>query len=52
MGLGQYEVRKWKGWYRHVTPTILAHACLAVVGLQANACLEGNKGKKRVGMQA
>ena len=35
VGLDQYEVRKWDGWYRHITLAMLAHACLAVVRRQA-----------------
>ena len=31
MGLDQYEVRKWDGWYRHITLAMLAHAYLAVI---------------------
>jgi SRSO17 transposase len=31
VGLDQYEVRSWAGWYRHVTLAMLAHAYLAVV---------------------
>ena len=31
VGLDQYEVRKWEGWYRHITLAMLAHAYLAVV---------------------
>jgi len=34
-GLDQYEVRRWQGWYRHVTLALLAHAVLA--GLRAQA---------------
>lgn len=30
-GLDEYEVRKWEGWRRHVTLSLLAHAYLAVV---------------------
>lgn len=57
VGLDQYEVRKWEGWYRHVTLAMLAHAYLAivrqaVVRQQANACPEGKKGETRIGMQA
>ena len=26
VGLDQYEVRRWKGWYRHITLAMLAHA--------------------------
>ena len=27
VGLGDYEVRQWSGWYRHTTLALLAHAC-------------------------
>jgi SRSO17 transposase len=30
VGLGDYQVRKWTPWYRHVTISMLAHAFLAV----------------------
>jgi SRSO17 transposase len=30
VGLDQYEVRRWGGWYRHVTLCLVAHAFLAV----------------------
>ena len=30
VGLADYEVRRWAGWYRHVTLALLAHAVLAV----------------------
>jgi SRSO17 transposase len=30
VGLDHYEVRRWDGWYRHVTLCLLAHAFLAV----------------------
>ena len=52
VGLDQYEVRKWEGWYRHVTLAMLAHAYLAVVRLQANGGPRGKKGESQVGMQA
>jgi SRSO17 transposase len=26
VGLGQYEVRRWDAWYRHITLSLLAHA--------------------------
>ena len=29
VGLDQYEVRSWHGWYRHITLAITAHAFLA-----------------------
>lgn len=31
VGLDQYEVRSWVGWYRHMTLAMLAHAFLTVV---------------------
>jgi SRSO17 transposase len=34
VGLDQYEVRSWPGWYRHITLTLLAHAYLTVVRAQ------------------
>jgi SRSO17 transposase len=37
VGLDQYEVRSWSGWYRHVTLALLAHAYLTVVRAQAQA---------------
>ena len=30
VGLDQYEVRSWHGWYRHITLAMWAHAFLAV----------------------
>jgi SRSO17 transposase len=30
-GLDEYEVRKWDGWYRHVTLSMVAHAYLSVL---------------------
>ncbi len=50
VGLDQYEVRKWEGWYRHITLAMLAHAYLAVVRHQANACTEGKKGEIQPGL--
>ena len=35
MGLDQYEVRRWDGWYRHITLAMLAHAYLSVIKHQA-----------------
>ena len=31
VGLDQYEVRKWDGWYRHLTLALFAHAMLTVI---------------------
>jgi SRSO17 transposase len=35
VGLDHYEVRRWPGWYRHVTLALGAHAFLAVIRAQA-----------------
>jgi SRSO17 transposase len=37
VGLADYEVRRWDGWYRHVTLALLAQAYLTVV----RACAAG-----------
>ncbi len=37
VGLDQYEVRKWDGWYRHITLCLLAHAFLEVTRATTNA---------------
>ena len=35
VGLDHYEVRRWPGWYRHITLALLAHAFLTVTRAQA-----------------
>jgi SRSO17 transposase len=35
VGLDHSEVRRWPGWYRHITLALLAHAFLAVTRAQA-----------------
>ena len=42
VGLDQYEVRGWDGWYRHITLAMLAHAYLSVTRHQAME--QGEKG--------
>jgi hypothetical protein len=37
VGLDQYEVRSWSGWYRHITLVLFAHAYLTVVRAQTQA---------------
>jgi hypothetical protein len=37
VGLGQYEVCRWIGWYRHITLVLLAHAYLTVTHAVAAA---------------
>jgi len=50
VGLDQYEVRSWQGWYRHITLAMWAHAFLAVtraVTLAASPLARArDKGKK------
>jgi SRSO17 transposase len=43
VGLDHYEVRTWRGWYRHLTLALLAHALLVVLRTQVQEA-----GKKRV----
>ncbi len=35
VGLDQYQVRRWVGWYRHITLVMLAQAFLAASRCQA-----------------
>jgi SRSO17 transposase len=37
VGLDEYEVRSFRGWYRHVTLALLAHAILVVLRAQLTA---------------
>lgn len=46
VGLDQYEVRSWQGWYRHITLAMLAHAYLTVMRAKAEKT-KGAGGKKR-----
>ncbi|MFE9139396.1 hypothetical protein [Streptomyces sp. NPDC007355] len=43
-GLDQYEVRRYTGWYRHITLAMLAHAFLAATAHQPS-----EKGAEQVG---
>ncbi len=44
VGLADYEVRSWHGWYRHVTLALLAQAFLTVMRVQS----QGEPEKKRL----
>ena len=35
VGLDEYEVRRWTGWYRHITLALRIHAFLAVIRFYA-----------------
>lgn len=43
-GLNEYEVRKWEGWHRHITLSLLAHAYLAVLRSVAETAEDPAKG--------
>jgi SRSO17 transposase len=43
VGLDHYEVRRWPGWYRHITLALLAHAFLVVTRAKATSS-KGAKG--------
>ena len=44
VGLDQYEVLRWDGWYRHITLAMLALAFLAATRHQAAQVGPGEKG--------
>ena len=44
VGLADYEVRSWHGWYRHVTLALVAQAFLTVMRVQS----QEEPGKKRL----
>ncbi|MBA2441758.1 MAG: IS701 family transposase [Rubrobacter sp.] len=44
VGLDEYEIRKWGGWYRHITLCLLAHAYLTAVRSAAEREEEAVKG--------
>jgi SRSO17 transposase len=47
VGLDQYEVRSWAGWYRHITLAMLAHAYLTIVRARTVARPKSAPQKKR-----
>jgi hypothetical protein len=44
VGLADYEVRSWHGWYRHITLALVAQAFLTVIRAQS----QGEMGKKQL----
>ena len=50
MGLEQYEVRRWDGWYRHITLAMLAQAYVTLIRHQATEQVE--KGATTVRMKS
>jgi SRSO17 transposase len=45
VGLDQYEVRSWTGWYRHITLAMWAQAFLSVVRAERGAPVALKKGR-------
>jgi SRSO17 transposase len=45
VGLDQYEVRRWRAWYAHITLALLAHAYLEVTRVHATAGPDADSGK-------
>jgi SRSO17 transposase len=43
VGLDQYEVRSWHGWYRHITLALFAHAYLTAMRAAAVAAQDAQK---------
>jgi SRSO17 transposase len=46
VGLDEYEVRTWVGWYRHITLAMFALAYLTVVRLHAQRAQQGRQQPK------
>jgi SRSO17 transposase len=44
VGLSHYEVRSWRGWYRHVTLALFAHAFLAAIRTKGQDIEASQKG--------
>jgi SRSO17 transposase len=51
VGLDHYEVRRWPGWYRHITLALLAHALLVVTPAKP-ATATGQRGTPRLDRRA
>jgi SRSO17 transposase len=51
VGLDQYEVRRWPGWYRHVTLALLAQAYLTVTRAHADGASAEKGGRVASGRQ-
>jgi SRSO17 transposase len=45
VGLDQYEVRSWTGWYRHITLALWASAFLSVIRKESGAEVAPKKGR-------
>ena len=47
VGLSDYEIRSWHGWYRHITLAMLAHAYLSVTAATAPKALAAASSRSR-----
>ncbi len=47
VGLGDYEVRSWHGWHRHVTSSFFAHAFLAALRAAGRKTKPPEKGARK-----
>lgn len=47
VGLDEYEVRTWVGWYRHITLAMFALAYLTLVRVHAQQAQQGRQGGRR-----
>jgi SRSO17 transposase len=52
VGLADYEIRSWHGWYRHITLAMLALAFLAALRLRLNAATSGQRGKSGLDLRS
>src|SRR4051794_1385693 len=48
VGLADYEIRSWHGWYRHITLAMLALAFLAGLRVTLNAATPRKRGQRRL----
>jgi SRSO17 transposase len=48
VGLADYEIRSWHGWYRHVTLAMLALAFLVGMRVKLNAAARRKRGQPRL----
>ena len=46
VGLADYEIRSWHGWYRHITLAMLALAFLAAMRVKLNAVTSHTRGRR------
>ena len=46
VGLSDYEIRSWHGWYRHITLAMLALGFLAALRVKLNAVTSHKRGQR------